>query len=181
MFVASSILCRIREKNNHDVQGASKKVDNAGIMCYKCIITSDTVGTDKEDKRQGGDIILLDYKSGKPIYEQIAEQVKVNVMKGYLKPGDAIPSVRKLALELKITPGTVSKAYQELERQQIIETVRGKGTFIVGELVARVDEARLTEVRKRLAAELLELKLMGYGAEEILEMVKGIYEEMGGC
>lgn len=126
-------------------------------------------------------MVVLDYKSSKPIYEQIIEQIKFNVMKGYLKPGDAIPSVRKLALELKITPGTVSKAYQELERQQIIETIRGKGTFIAGEIVLKPDEGKLQAVKKNLQTELMELKLMGYDREMIVELIKGIYEEMKVC
>lgn len=126
-------------------------------------------------------MIQLDYKSNKPIYEQIVEQVKFNVMKNYLNPGDSIPSVRKLALELKITPGTVSKAYQELERQQIIETIRGKGTFIAGTVVLKPDEARLMSVRKNLVSEIMELKLMGFDKKMIVDMVKGIYEEMSIC
>lgn len=126
-------------------------------------------------------MVVLDYKSSKPIYEQIIEQIKFNVMKGYLKPGDAIPSVRKLALELKITPGTVSKAYQELERQQIIETIRGKGTFIAGEIVLKPDEVKLQAVRKNLQTELMELKMMGYDREMIVDLIKGIYEEMNVC
>lgn len=126
-------------------------------------------------------MIQLDYKSNKPIYEQIVEQVKFNVMKNYLNPGDSIPSVRKLALELKITPGTVSKAYQELERQQIIETIRGKGTFIAGKVVSEPNEARLMSVRKNLVSEIMELKLMGFDKKMIVDMVKGIYEEMSIC
>lgn len=126
-------------------------------------------------------MVVLDYKSSKPIYEQIMEQIKLNVMKGYLKPGDAIPSVRKLALELKITPGTVSKAYQELERQQIIETIRGKGTFIADKIELKPDEGKLQTVRKNLRTELMELKLMGYDREMIVELIKGIYEEMNVC
>lgn len=126
-------------------------------------------------------MIQLDYKSSKPIYEQIIEQVKLNVMKQYLKPGDAIPSVRKLALELKITPGTVAKAYQELERQQIIETIRGKGTFIAGEIQMKPNEKKVLEIKKRLQTELMELKMMGYNKQMIVELVKGVYEEMSVC
>ncbi|MGN0153470.1 MAG: GntR family transcriptional regulator [Lachnospiraceae bacterium] len=126
-------------------------------------------------------MIVLDYKSSKPIYEQIIEQIKFNVMKEYLKPGDAIPSVRKLALELKITPGTVSKAYQELERQQIIETIRGKGTFIAEEIQVKPDEMKLKEIEKALRSELMELKMMGYDKKMIVDLVKGIYEEMSIC
>ncbi|MCM1178872.1 MAG: GntR family transcriptional regulator [Clostridium sp.] len=126
-------------------------------------------------------MILLDLKSNTPIYEQIVEQMKFNVMKGYLKPGDIIPSVRKLALELKITPGTVAKAYQELERQEIIETIRGKGTFIAGEIKLEEDGKRLLNVRKLLNSAIVELKMMGYDKRMIVDLVKGIYEEMSVC
>ena len=126
-------------------------------------------------------MILLDLKSNTPIYEQIVEQMKFNVMKGYLKPGDTIPSVRKLALELKITPGTVAKAYQELERQEIIETIRGKGTFIAGEIKLEEDENRLLNVKKLLNSAIMELKMMGYDKKMIVDLVKGIYEEMSVC
>ncbi len=126
-------------------------------------------------------MILLDYKSNKPIYEQIIEQIKLNVMKEYLKPGDAIPSVRKLALELSITPGTVAKAYQELERQQLIETIRGKGTFIAGEICIKPDEKKLLEVMKHIRTELMELSMMGYNKKKIMELIEEIYEEMSEC
>lgn len=123
-------------------------------------------------------MVTLDFKGNKPIYEQIVEQMKFHVMKGHLQSGDAIPSVRRLALELKITPGTVAKAYQELEHQGIIETIRGKGTFIAGQLEMKVDEAKVAEVKKHLQTELMELKMMGYDRNSILELIKGIYEEM---
>lgn len=126
-------------------------------------------------------MISLDFKSSKPIYEQIIEQIKFNVMKGYLKPGDSIPSVRKLALELKITPGTVAKAYQELERQEMIKTIRGKGTFIASELKLQEDEKRLLEMKKQLTSTIMELKMMGYDKKMIVNFVKDIYEEMSVC
>lgn len=121
-------------------------------------------------------MIQLDYKSSKPIYEQIIEQMKFNVMKKYLSPGDAIPSVRKLALELKITPGTVAKAYQELERQGVIETIRGKGTFIASELEIRQDDKKIMTIRKNLSTEILELKMMGFDKEQTIDLVKSIYD-----
>ncbi len=124
-------------------------------------------------------MIVLDLKSNNPIYEQIIAQYKFFVMKGHLKSGDAIPSVRKLALELKITPGTVAKAYQELERQGIIETIRGKGTFIAADFIPEVNEAKLDEIRKQLEIHLTELKFMGFDEDKILELVKSVYKEMG--
>lgn len=123
-------------------------------------------------------MIRLDLKSDAPIYEQIIEQVKYHVMKGSMEAGTTIPSVRKLALTLKITPGTVAKAYQELERQGIIETIRGKGTFIAGEIKRKPDAERLAQVKKDFSSGLLELRMMGYAEEDVVTMIRGMYKEM---
>lgn len=123
-------------------------------------------------------MINIDYKSHKSIYEQIVDQIKYNTIKGYLKPGDAIPSIRKLALMINVTPTTVAKAYQELERQQVIETIRGKGTFIARDLQLRPDKASLEKTKGNLTSVLMELKLMGMGEEEILGLTKEIYQKL---
>ncbi len=123
-------------------------------------------------------MIQLDYKSSKPIYEQIVEQMKFDVMKQYLNPGDAIPSVRKLALELKITPGTVAKAYQELERQGVIETIRGKGTFIASKIEMKQDEEKVDRIRQQIRTLIMELRMMGYEKKEIVDMVQDLYGEI---
>lgn len=123
-------------------------------------------------------MIRLDLKRDTPIYEQIVEQVKYHVVKGNIKPGMAIPSVRKLALELNITPGTVAKAYQELERQGIVETVRGKGVYIAGYTDRKPDVARLEAARKSLEPGLLELKVMGLDEQEVLSLVKELYGKL---
>lgn len=123
-------------------------------------------------------MIVLDFKSSKPIYEQIIEQMKFHILKGHLKSGDAIPSVRKLALDLSITPGTVAKAYQELERSHLIETIRGKGTFIAGNIELKPDEDKITESKKQMRSAILELKVMGLSEEEVIQFVHEIFEEM---
>ena len=123
-------------------------------------------------------MIVLDFKSSKPIYEQIIEQMKFHILKGHLKSGDAIPSVRKLALDLSITPGTVAKAYQELERSHLIETIRGKGTLIAGNIELKPDEDKITESKKQMRSAILELKVMGLSEEEVIQFVHEIFEEM---
>ena len=120
-------------------------------------------------------MIRLDLKRETPIYEQIVEQVKYHVVKGNIKPGMAIPSVRKLALELNITPGTVAKAYQELERQGIVETIRGKGVYIAGNSDRKPDAARLEAAKKSLEPGLLELKVMGLSEDDVTEIIKQLY------
>ncbi len=121
-------------------------------------------------------MITLDYKSHLSIYEQIIEQVKVNVLKGYLKPGDAIPSVRKLAMTISVTPATVAKAYQELERQSVIETVRGKGTFIAAQVNIKPDDRTLKKAKASIQSGVTELQIAGLSDKEILSLVKEICE-----
>ena len=75
-------------------------------------------------------MIKIDLKSNKPIYKQVVNEIKEDVIKEFLNPGDELPSVRKLAMDLSVIPNTVAKAYQELERLKIIETIRDKGTYI---------------------------------------------------
>lgn len=129
--------------------------------------------------RRGGDhLIELDYRSKKPIYEQIIEQIKLLVIKGYLSPGDSIPSVRKMAQTLDITPSTVAKAYQELERQKVIETIRAKGTYITTMPSMEPNTEELEKIRKRIQSELIELKRTGYSEEAVIDLIKEIYSSI---
>ncbi|MCH5257138.1 MAG: GntR family transcriptional regulator [Lachnospiraceae bacterium] len=123
-------------------------------------------------------MIELDYRSKKPLYEQIIEQIKLLVIKGYLSPGDAIPSVRKMAQTLDITPSTVAKAYQELERQKVIETIRAKGTFITTMPSMEPNAEELEKIRSRIQSEMIELKRIGYSEADVVNMVKEIYSSI---
>ncbi len=123
-------------------------------------------------------MIELDYRSKKPIYEQIIEQIKLLVIKGYLSPGDSIPSVRKMAQTLDITPSTVAKAYQELERQKVIETIRAKGTYITTMPSMEPNTEELEKIRKRIQSELIELKRTGYSEEAVIDLIKEIYSSI---
>lgn len=75
-------------------------------------------------------VIQINYKSGKPVYLQIVEQIKYAAAAGNLKAGDAIPGIRPLAEKLRVNRNTVAKAYQELEREGVVETRAGKGCYI---------------------------------------------------
>ena len=72
----------------------------------------------------------LDYSSGVPIYRQIIDQIRFGIVSGQLKLGEQLPTVRALAVDLKVNLNTVSKAYKELEIKNILETQQGTGTFI---------------------------------------------------
>lgn len=123
-------------------------------------------------------MVQIDYRSKQPIYEQIIEQIKLYVIKGQLSPGDAIPSVRKMAQSLGVTPSTVAKAYQELERQKVIETIRARGTFIGQNMDVSLEEEQQEKIRQRLKSEILELKRSGYSLEDVTSLTKEIYDSI---
>ncbi len=122
-------------------------------------------------------MIRIDYKSDKPIYEQIIEQFKLNIVKGVFKEGDKVISVRKMAAMLDITPSTVAKAYAELERQNVIETIRAKGTYISAGNV-ELPTVNVEKVKKKLLSEIIELKHSGCSLEEVQGMIKDLYESI---
>ena len=125
-------------------------------------------------------MIRLDFRSSQPIYEQIITQYKYLVLQGYLKQGDAIPSVRKLAIQLEITPGTVAKAYRELEREHVIETIRGKGTFIAGEGDYKEDEGVILKIKEKMKTHCMELIYQGWDKNRVQQLVEEIFFDLQG-
>jgi len=75
-------------------------------------------------------IVQIDFKSGKPVYLQLVDQIRYAAASGKLRPGEPLPSIRPLAEELRVNRNTVAKAYAELEGQGVIETIPGKGCFL---------------------------------------------------
>jgi GntR family transcriptional regulator len=95
-------------------------------------------------------ILQIDFQSGKPVYLQLADQIRHAAASGRLRPGEALPALRPLAEELRINRNTIAKAYAELEAQGIIETLPGKGFFLKQNNSPFTDQARqrllLTEI-----------------------------------
>ncbi|HTY88579.1 MAG TPA: GntR family transcriptional regulator [Candidatus Acidoferrum sp.] len=75
-------------------------------------------------------IFQVDFKSGKPVYLQLVDQIRYAAASGGLRPGEPLPSIRPLAEELRVNRNTIAKAYAELESQGVIETIPGKGCFL---------------------------------------------------
>ena len=75
-------------------------------------------------------LLQINYKSGKPVYLQVVDQIKAAAASGALQPGEALPCIRPLAEELRVNRNTIAKAYSELESTGVIETVPGKGCFV---------------------------------------------------
>ena len=109
--------------------------------------------------------IIISNASGKPIYEQITVQIKSQILSGALTAGDALPSMRTLAKELRISVITTKRAYEDLERDGFIETVAGKGSFVASKnaefLREAVDTASRSGVSPQELRQMLELLLEG--------------------
>ncbi|MCR8845217.1 GntR family transcriptional regulator [Paenibacillus sp. SC116] len=124
-------------------------------------------------------MIQLQQRGSSPIYEQIVEQMKELIAKDVLKAGDKVPSVRELSSTLLINPNTVSKAYQELERQGVIQTIRGKGTFVLEPSAPRMAAERIEVLRQELQRLTVEAKHLGITKAQFREMVDDASHMLG--
>lgn len=110
----------------------------------------------------------IEPESKVPIYAQIEEQVRAMIAAGQLRPGDQLPTIRQLATDLRVNYNTVARAYLDLDRDGVITTQRGRGTFVAGvpdeEEMARLRQAQL---RGLLRASLDGARQLGYSPEEV--------------
>lgn len=123
-------------------------------------------------------MIIIDYKDRRPIYEQIVERFKEHILKGILEADSQLPSVRALAMELSINPNTIQRAYSDLERQGIIYSVKGKGSFI-----AATDSLLLQKQNEIFCAVMRlvqEAKSIGINEEQLISRVSEGYKEEKG-
>ena len=125
-------------------------------------------------------ILHVNPASGVPLYLQIQAQVKQAVSAGALKSGDALPSVRKLAADLRINPNTVARAYLDLDRDGVIRSVPGGGTFVADGQSGLMKSERIRRVRphaRQVAVEGTQLRLT---PDEILKLVQDELDSIGG-
>ncbi len=121
--------------------------------------------------------ILLNKTSMVPIYEQLTDQIKNEIISGELKDDEMLPSVRTLSGELRISSLTVKKAYDKLEEEGFVVTVHGKGTFVAATDHQLAMEARRKSVEEEMAAAIEKAIALGMSKEEILEIATIIMEE----
>ncbi|WP_214760483.1 GntR family transcriptional regulator [Exiguobacterium sp. s129] len=119
----------------------------------------------------------IDMKSSEPLYEQIVSQTKELVIRGILRPGDKVMSVRELATDLVINPNTVSKAYQELERLGLLEMRRGRGTFVSEDWVD--DDASREPVIASIKKIAIDCHYANVPLEEAIDVLRTEYEKVG--
>lgn len=121
--------------------------------------------------------ILIQNSSNQPIYEQITDQIKNMVMRGELKGGDALPSMRALAKDLHISVITTKRAYEELERDGFIHTVVGRGSFVANANTELMKEEQYRKIESLLRESTRLAKQSGMDCLELIEIVQMIYEE----
>ena len=121
--------------------------------------------------------IIITNSSDKPIYEQIEDQIKAQIMSGILKEGDALPSMRLLAKELRISIITTKRAYEDLERDGYIESYTGKGSFVKGVNREMVKESVMFEIETLMEEMLDKAKIAKVSFDELVERMKLLYEE----
>ncbi len=116
--------------------------------------------------------LSINPRSPKPVYQQVVDGVKEAVAKGLLEQGDRLPSVRELAAEMTINHNTVARAYQELERDHVIEVVRGHGTFIAASRPRADREERVQALAARIRELLIEAHHLPMTEEDLLELFR---------
>lgn len=121
--------------------------------------------------------IILSNSSGKPIYEQITDQVKEQIMTGALAAGDALPSMRLLAKELRISVITTKRAYEELEKGGYVYTVPAKGSYVAQQSTQLVREAYLTQIEEHIQEILSLAAACGLGEEEVLDLFRLLWRD----
>ena len=118
----------------------------------------------------------MDFKNNLPIYIQILNLIKEDIVSGKIKGGEKLESVRELSREFKVNPNTIQRAYQELEREDLVFTQRGMGTFVTE------DEKMIIELKRSMASNMVKsfinnMESIGYEKDEIIHLIKERLEE----
>ena len=120
--------------------------------------------------------IIISNSSGKPIYEQITTQIKNKIITGELRPGDALPSMRVLAKELRISVITTKRAYADLEQDGFIETAPGKGSFVAQKNTEFIREDNYRQIQDLLEQAIDLSKSCGLTLSELTELITLLYK-----
>lgn len=120
--------------------------------------------------------IVVSNTSGIPIYEQIAKAIKNDILSGDLKENSALPSIRSLASELRVSVITTKRAYEELERDGFIYTLPGKGSYVAEQNKELLMEEKLREIEEKLGEAIDIANSIGLNFEELVGMIKTLKE-----
>jgi GntR family transcriptional regulator len=118
----------------------------------------------------------LDPANGAPIYRQIIQQIEYAILSGRMHPGDRLPTIRSLAVELRINPNTIARAYSELEIRGILVTQVGNGTFVSDKKPEGEENARALKIREVLGRFIDEMRDLGIEKKELIKLIEA-YDE----
>ncbi len=121
--------------------------------------------------------IIISNNSKEPLYEQIYEQIKNQILTNELKPGEALPSMRQLAKDLDISVITTKRAYEELEKRGFIYSIVGKGSFVSEQSNEMILERKMKVIEEQLLAAIKNSKEIGIDLAELKELLTVLYEE----
>ena len=121
--------------------------------------------------------IIISNNKDKPIYEQIAYQIKMDILNGKLKQRDNLPSIRALAKDLKISVITTKRAYEDLQKEGFIETIAGKGTFVSSTNKEALKEQNFKIIEKKLTECISIAKASNINLDELKQIIDIIWEE----
>ena len=120
--------------------------------------------------------LIIRNTTNQPIYDQIYSQIKAQIIAGKLSPGEALPSIRALAKDLRISVITTKRAYEELEREGFLQNIPGKGCFVAPQNRELLREAQLRRVEEFLSLAVDEARKGGFTLEELTEMLNILYQ-----
>ena len=121
--------------------------------------------------------VFIDNKSGLPIYDQIYSQIKAQIISGALRADEALPSIRGLAKDLRISVITTKRAYDELEKEGFIYTVSAKGCFVAPKNVELLREENLKKIEEHIEHIVQLARLCGLSCDEVAQMIRYEMEE----
>lgn len=118
------------------------------------------------------------FHSSQPIYEQLAERIKKQIIRGEIAPGEKLLSVRELGIQVNVNPNTVQRTYRELEAMKIVESKRGQGTFVTED--SNILETAREQMKRSVMNDFLtEMQEMGYSTEEIKQGISSFLDKGG--
>lgn len=164
---ADLVVARLNSGNPADPKNP---LDRERKACYSNCTNTDNTVLLNGGKNGGGEMISLNYRDSRPIYEQIKDELRKLIVTGALAAEEKLPSVRSLATQLSINPNTIQRAYNDLEAEGYIYSVPGKGSFASdrGSADAARRDLLLDKVRELLA----ELRVLGVTKEEMQMLLK---------
>lgn len=125
-------------------------------------------------------MVSINKTSSKPYYEQLMLGIKEDILSGLLQSGDRLPSVREMARQLMMNPNTVSKAYKLLEAQEVIVTVKGKGTYVKKIDTTLRDEYQIQKIKKKFDELIIDANYLNVQKEEMCQWLDESYQHLKG-